>query len=1479
MTGSKHELKLPRRFEPLERLGKGGGGEVWAVRERPSGERFALKVLAADATEHEMAALVREAVALSGLEGLGVPRVIRFGRLPESRRPFLVRELVEGRSLEDVIEEGSDLSGTLEALATAAEQVTVLHRAGFLHGDIKPANIIVQEDGSGTLVDLGLAAMWQEEGTKAEGLTPKYAAPELFEGKPLTVRAEVYALGVALSDAVNKTREKVSRALEKELRAVTERATCEAPAERFPSADEFAVALRHAAKLTDHRRHGGVVWPIVGIDSTAAALLDRVAALDPGGALVIDGPSGSGRSALLRRLAWSLGVEGRPLAWVDESSVKDESAVEAELDGHPELSGVAVLVDDPGSLGEESSKRIADAVSAGARVVTVGAAPFARDAARFVVPPLDEHACIELVRRTVPSLTERLLQRVVRASAGRPGALRQFVEKLATTAVASEDDLDRILGAQSVGESLVPSDPLERAGYYLDRGRFIDARTALDAVDGGDPLVVATARARLEAGQGNAQATLDVLKSVEAEAEARRDLQEGKLWLLYYGRVHIFTGEYDKAVELLRTIDEEPGQIGAEARAVIGLALSLLGKPEEARRELEAAVELARKCNSPRVEGVALGSLGFALQRDDRFEEARAAYDQAIDAAERASDASTLATTQLNRAGLLKVSGDIARSIEGFEAAADMGRRAGRFSTVRQALLNLANTDLYLGRLGRARSSIEALDDERESLSRVTRAQLTGLQAELAGRTKELERARELYEACAAEYVALGQRVDAAEARLEGVLVSMRAPPRDVARARRQIEIATEELGEAPAHRPLLLLATARVTWVAGDEDRAREELERALGAAREGQHREWVWRTLESRAELEEAAGQTMTARRDREEALTVLEEIGARLPRDLREVYWNHPRRRALRAGVQNHVESAATQFAPQFPLAPLVSRASSTSNTAPLSLETPLEQRLARILEVNSVLAGEHDLDRLTAKVTDYAVSLLGAERGFVLLLQPDATLSVHTSRYLGAEDAGAEFSRSIARQVLDSGEPVASTSPGDDSRLRSFQSVHQLMLKAVACVPITSPTGQPIGGLYVETRVRPGVNFQRELPTLAAFADQVAIAIHNAQLIGENVRRAEQLEKTNAELEEAQGRLRELLSNRTAKLNRTRRKLRDAQDTINAHFGYHGLVGMSSAMRRVYALIDRVKDTDVPVLITGESGTGKEVVAQAIHRAAERRSQAFLGVNCGAIPEHLLESELFGHVKGAFTGADRERKGLFREGQGGTLLLDEIGEMPHKMQAGLLRVLQERTVRPVGGAREEAVDVHTIFATNRDLSKMVEEKTFREDLYYRIHVVEVALPALRERTEDIAPLVDHFLGIFAAKYKRERKTVTRDGMRRLTAFNWPGNVRQLEHVLLNAWVLSDQAELDIDDFDMPDGYASRPPASGPPKTRQTRSEPSSHRVPKSTLSQHRNEEREQILRALQTCNWNRVKAAELIGLPRRTFYRRLREYGIQ
>jgi DNA-binding NtrC family response regulator len=985
------------------------------------------------------------------------------------------------------------------------------------------------------------------------------------------------------------------------------------------------------------------------------------------------------------------------------------------------------------------------------------------------------------------------------------------------------------------------------------------------------------------------------------------------VWLLHAARAHLRAGDYaeaerharevstrlnldelegedgeatlsvgiEKEERAMRALAAEARLIAADAMAVRGLAQSFASRHKEAKRSLVRAVRIARAIGEPRILSVTLGSLAFALQRDSHLSDAKIAYEEALAAAEQAGDAGSVATIRLNLASIAQTQADLAAAIRHLEAASDMGRRSGRVATLRQALLNLAHLDLYLGRIARARVSLDALQEQRADLPPQQHAQLLALEAEHAAQVGDLTAAERLCDECAQAYEAIGRLIDAAEARLERVLFGAARPGPDAAQLALELERAEKSLGGTTAHRALLHLARGRVAALQGDEERSRGAFSEALEAARMSGQRDLVWRALEARAELSAEAGQSFKARRDREEALMVLEEIASRLPRDLREVYWNDPRRQAVRQSGLLDLMSGPT-----------------------VTFRIPSEDRLARVLEINRAIAGEVDLTRLLEKVTDHAIALLRAERGFVILrsgygaravavpgapskpdAKPDArpddappvdpsqdlSISIYASRDQTGDDPHGSFSRSIAEKVITTGEPIVTASAKDDARMSNYLSVHQLMLQSIACVPIRARTGGVIGALYLETRLRPAASFAQEVPTLLALADQVAIAIETARLVGENERRARELERANADLLEAQHKLEELLGHRTEQLAATRRDLKSARAVLRGHFGYEGLCGTSEAMRRVYALIDRVKDTDVPVLITGESGTGKEMVARAIHNAGPRGRKPFVGINCGAIPEHLLESELFGHVRGAFTGADRERKGLLREATEGTILLDEIGEMPHKMQAGLLRVLQEKVVRPVGGSREEAVGTRVIAATHRELERMVSEGTFREDLYYRLHVIEIRVPPLRERIEDIPLLIDHFLGIFAARYGRERRSVSRPALKRLMAYGWPGNVRQLENVLLNAWVLSDRPELD--EFELPD-TTYRTPAHA-----IVSPDDPSRRSVQTSLDAHKASERERILAALSSCNWNRVKAAQMVGLPRRTFYRRLKEYGIQ
>jgi len=335
-------------------------------------------------------------------------------------------------------------------------------------------------------------------------------------------------------------------------------------------------------------------------------------------------------------------------------------------------------------------------------------------------------------------------------------------------------------------------------------------------------------------------------------------------------------------------------------------------------------------------------------------------------------------------------------------------------------------------------------------------------------------------------------------------------------------------------------------------------------------------------------------------------------------------------------------------------------------------------------------------------------------------------------------------------------------------------------------------------------------------------------------------------------------------------RERERLRRAnqllQRDLSRAVGERPIVAASQPMIEVLELVERAAEYKTTVLLTGESGTGKEVLARAVHAQSPRRNEAFVAVNCAAIPENLLESELFGHAKGAFTGADRARRGLFVEADGGTLFLDEIGELPVPLQAKLLRVLQEEEVRPVGESKPRRVDVRVLAATARDLEREVAAGRFREDLFYRLNVLRILVPPLRERRADIPLLADHFLARFREALGKPVRTLTDEALEKLVAYRWPGNVRELENVIERAVILSAGPRLGPSDL--------------PPNVAAHGTEPAGDED-EGDLSLRRARravEIELIRRALEATGGNRTHAARRLGISHRALLYKLKEYGL-
>jgi transcriptional regulator with GAF, ATPase, and Fis domain/serine/threonine protein kinase len=523
-----------------------------------------------------------------------------------------------------------------------------------------------------------------------------------------------------------------------------------------------------------------------------------------------------------------------------------------------------------------------------------------------------------------------------------------------------------------------------------------------------------------------------------------------------------------------------------------------------------------------------------------------------------------------------------------------------------------------------------------------------------------------------------------------------------------------------------------------------------------------------------------------------------------------------------------------------------------------EIPHQEDLEKILSINRWLAQDHDVTRILQLIIDEALAISNAERGFILLNE-EGSLRICAERHFSNHDLPfntSNLSVSIAQNTMLSGEPVTSFNAQRDQRFIDFASVHHLHIKSVLCVPLKTHQGV-LGALYLDHRKKADVFSKKHVFLLQAFADQASIALSSARLVQHLTLRTQELEQSQTCIDALNVQLQQELKSKDDELHFIR-KMHGTHTSLSTQ-GKHGMIGHSAAMQQVYHLIDRVSNKDVPVYIHGESGTGKELVARAIHASSHRNKGPFVAVNCGAIPADLLESELFGHEKGSFTGAVRDKPGLFEAAHKGTLFLDEIGDMPLHMQIKILRALQEKSVRRIGSQHAQPIDIRIISATHKDLLHMVKQGLFREDLWYRINVVTISLPPLRDRTEDLPVLIEHLL----KKYHAEGTVpVSRAAYRLLLEHPWPGNIRELENEIQRALALTDGTIA-------PQDFSSELQRKNIPHT------PVSSHALKDLVDQF---EKETILTRLEENKGKVSRTAETLGLTRAGLYKKLHKYAI-
>ena len=534
----------------------------------------------------------------------------------------------------------------------------------------------------------------------------------------------------------------------------------------------------------------------------------------------------------------------------------------------------------------------------------------------------------------------------------------------------------------------------------------------------------------------------------------------------------------------------------------------------------------------------------------------------------------------------------------------------------------------------------------------------------------------------------------------------------------------------------------------------------------------------------------------------------------------------------------------------------------------------------------LARETELAPLLELIVDSAVALVGAERGFLLLAEAGdasvaerdgdaagaARMKVRVARQFDKSDIALPESRlslGIAQQVIEGDKPILSVDAGRDERFTGMASVEDLKLRSVMGLPIRID-GRSAGVLYVDNRLQQGAFTAEALDLAALFADQASIAIQAAH-------RLRALREKNGRLEESQRqvqRLNEQLGRKVRDRDTELAVVRAELGRERGRYDYTSIVGASDGMHAVFQQLDRLIDSDLPVLIQGESGTGKELIARAIHFNSPRAKKPFVIENCAALPDTLLESELFGHARGAFTGAHKQKRGLLEQADGGTLFLDEIGDMSSEMQKKLLRVLQEGEFRPVGSDRVIKVDVRLLSASNVDLEKLVGEAKFREDLFYRVNVLSVRLPSLRERRDDIPLLAEHLLARAARDAGRPVPVLAHEVTGALVAHHWPGNVRELENEMRRIVLLTQGGEARLEHLSQAvlERRSTRPGGAAGPATGGGGETPGDIKQAVADL------ERRSIETALAQHGGNKSKAAAELGISRFALQRKLDKYGL-
>jgi transcriptional regulator with GAF, ATPase, and Fis domain/serine/threonine protein kinase/Tfp pilus assembly protein PilF len=1452
--------QIDHRYRVLKELGEGLTGDVYLV-EAPEG-RFALKLLKPFAEKELEENLIRAFKFEFGfLKDLRHPHVVGihdFGFDEILRRFYFTEEFLDGRPIHEFCK-GVPPETIIDLFLQSIDGLQAIHRAGILHGDIKGNNLLVVRGPFGPevkIIDLGLS----DPRFPFSGGTPSTMAPEKILHDPADERSDLYSLGVVFYQLFTGenpfVREDIRKTYEAHLslkppkvtlknprlplfwNEIFETLLAKNPAHRYRNCEELLEAIHLAdprrKKDSEKKPHLWRLTRWVGrtkiIEKVSTRLREALGKISSGRRMVflVSGERGVGKSRIAQDIKYIFQMENVD---VFESRPGGKNLLPVEK----EKFDLWILNDwsrfDPAER-EQLIRCIQEGKGPAVVLITLlpeeavtlkeGLAGKNVTVDTMEIPPFSREDLSSFLEEITHrrEIPDPFLNGLWEKTHGNPRLVISLLEHLA--------ERNRLVDSRGHWNlSLFKEGVFDWAPLPLDL-------TGIDRILAALPPEDHFTRAELWIKRSE-----ELLKKNRLE-EAARTLAQAETETHGVGdlsvRLHFRARIYEKE----------------------GWKLIREGRLEEARSRMERALALLEESSvSDAVLSIRLNNfLAWIFCQQGKIEEAVAIFESQQSRWEKLKpeERARILNNDLGYAYLLK--GDVTRAVATLERSLKFYEEVGDVPSRMKGLYNLAEAHVQGKNYARAiEFYLKAAETARlhRNFDLLLRAynglgktyHLQGAYGEgLSYYERSLELARYLEDYLSA--AAIAQNIGSIQSERE----ELDASEHHFRLALKMLS----QLSEMNAHAKYL---KCRALLEMGDVFRKRknfEEAERTVHdahqlALQEESLASFLFWILFTQAQIEKDRG-----RWDR------LQDLSADLLH-----YADDAEKRERCQEILKNRPGTQTPLAAPTETQTRVEKISSPS--APVGPARPAGGELAALIRVARWLASEKDPERLLTLILRQATELSGAEAGMIMLDDGSGNMDAKASVNLSLDDPLLKMSGGVARQVLETGEAVVTGDALTDTRFKVYESVVHLQLHSILALPIRSQNGV-LGVLSLVHRHRVHAFDPASLDLLKAFADQAGLALENARLV--------------KSLEEAKTRLAQDLETAQEELEQARRNL--SESSLFRHFAEQSLISGNKSMADLFRIVERLSRTDLSVLIRGESGTGKELIARYLHRNSNRAKSSFVAVNCAALPANLVESELFGYRAGAFTGATRDKKGLLEEAQGGTLFLDEIAELELPLQAKLLRALEEREITRLGDTRPIPVNFRLLSATHRPLQELTASGKFREDLFYRICEIEIPIPPLRERKEDIPLLAQEFIDRYLKEQGEKVKAhLGRELLKLLLDYPWPGNVRELENVIRVATALRRGSVIRAED--LPEGLKNQLGRSSL-KTPSAAEIPPPAPLPSSgglSLFDPRKNWREIetliFAKALLLFGFDVKKAAASLQCAASTLYQRVREHGLE